>query len=83
MGALFIYKVVDIGYIHVIMIMKLNKGEIKMNDKLKKELQRHINNEILDFIGHDVDVNDLDGIVNNIKNDIDERISQYIDSLEE
>lgn len=83
MGALFIYKVVDIGYIHVIMIMKLNKGEIKMNDKLKKELQRHISNEILDFIGHDVDVNDLDGIVNNIKNDIDERISQYIDSLEE
>ena len=83
MGAIFIYKVVDIGYIHVIMIMKLNKGEIKMNDKLKKELQRHINNEILDFIGHDVDVNDLDGIVNNIKNDIDERISQYIDSLEE
>lgn len=65
------------------MIMKLNEGEIKMNDKLKKELQRHINNEILDFIGHDVDVNDLDGIVNNIKNDIDERISQYIDSLEE
>ena len=65
------------------MIMKLNKGEIKMNDKLKEELQRHINNEILDFIGHDVDVNDLDGIVNNIKNDIDERISQYIDSLEE
>ena len=54
-----------------------------MNDKLKKELQRHISNEILDFIGHDVDVNDLDGIVNNIKNDIDERISQYIDSLEE
>ena len=54
-----------------------------MNDKLKEELQRHINNEILDFIGHDVDVNDLDGIVNNIKNDIDERISQYIDSLEE
>lgn len=63
--------------------MKLNKGEIKMNEKLKKELQRHINNEILDFIGHDVNVNDLDGIIENIENDIGGRISQYIDSLEE
>lgn len=54
-----------------------------MNDKLKKELQRHINNEILDFTGYDVYKNDLEGIIDNIKNDIGERISQYIDFIEE
>lgn len=48
-------------------------------NKLKEELKKYAQEELQDFLGYEINKNDIDGIVENAMNDIDERITEYID----
>jgi len=48
-------------------------------NKLKEKLKKYTKEELQDFLGYEINKNDIDGIVENAMNDIDERITEYID----
>lgn len=54
-----------------------------MNEKLEELLKQHIREELLDFAEIDVDPSDLDGILENVKKDVNRRVGEYIDTVKE
>jgi len=48
-------------------------------NKLKEEFKKYTQEELQDFLGYEINKNDIVGIVENAMNDIDERINEYID----
>ena len=53
-----------------------------MDERLYDLLAEHINNELRELDAH-ANVNDMNGIIENIAYDIDERILQYRDVVNE
>ena len=53
-----------------------------MDKKLYVLLSNYINNELSEFDTH-ANVDDMDGIIENILEDIDERITQYYETVKE
>jgi len=53
--------------------MKISKS------KLKKLIEKYTEEEISNFLEYEVNKNDINGVVENVINDMDERISEYIE----
>ena len=53
-----------------------------MDERLYDLLAEHINEELRE-LGVYANVNDMNGIIENVKHDLDERISQYRDVVHE
>ena len=51
-------------------------------ERLQKELTRHIDIELLDFLGYEISNNDMNGIIENIMKTIDHEINNYIERNE-
>ena len=50
--------------------------------RLQDELTRYIETELSDFLGYDPNTDDVDGIVENTLKDINERVDEYIETIE-
>ena len=55
--------------------MKSSKSE------LRKIIEQYADEELTDFLEYEINKNDINGIVENAINDIDERISEYIEMI--
>lgn len=49
--------------------------------ELRKILEKYADEELTDFLDYKINKNDINGIVENAINDIDERISEYIEKI--
>lgn len=49
-------------------------------NKLRKLIEKYADDELKDFLEYEVSNNDINGIVENVITDIDERISEYIET---
>ena len=59
------------------------KEKIRMKtsrNKLRKLIEKYADDELKDFLEYEVSNNDINGIVENVITDIDERISEYIET---
>jgi uncharacterized protein YeeX (DUF496 family) len=49
--------------------------------ELRKIIEQYADEELTDFLEYEINKNDINGIVENAINDIDERISEYIEMI--
>lgn len=49
--------------------------------ELRKIIEQYVDEELTDFLEYEINKNDINGIVENAINDIDERISEYIEMI--
>ncbi|HLR73501.1 MAG TPA: hypothetical protein VK073_04725 [Pseudogracilibacillus sp.] len=49
--------------------------------ELRKIIEQYADEELSDFLEYKINKNDINGIVENAVNDIDERISEYIETI--
>ena len=49
--------------------------------ELRKIIEQYVDEELTDFLEYEINRNDINGIVENAINDIDERISEYIEMI--
>lgn len=49
--------------------------------ELRKIIEQYADEELTDFLEYEINRNDINGIVENAINDIDERISEYIEMI--
>ena len=49
-------------------------------NKLRKIIAQYADEELKDFLEYEVSKNEINGIVENVITDIDERISEYIET---
>lgn len=50
-------------------------------NELRRLIQKYMEEELTDFLEYEVNNNDIDGIVENVINDIGERINEYIEII--
>ena len=50
---------------------------------MKEQLTKHIIDELTDFLGYEPNPNDIDGILENVLTDINERINEYIERIDQ
>lgn len=48
---------------------------------LRKLIEKYIEEELTDFLEYNVNRNDVNGILENAIDDVDERISEYIETI--
>lgn len=48
---------------------------------LRKIIEKYIEEELTDFLEYNVNRNDVNGILENAIDDVDERISEYIETI--
>lgn len=48
---------------------------------LRKLIEKYIEEELTDFLEYEVNKNDINGVVENAIDDVDERISEYIETI--
>ena len=49
---------------------------------MNKQMTEHIKEELTDFLGYEPNPNDIDGILENVLTDINERINEYIERID-
>ena len=49
--------------------------------ELRRIIEQYADEELTDFLEYEINRNDINGIVENAINDIDERISEYIEMI--
>ena len=49
--------------------------------ELRKIIEQYVNEELTDFLDYETNRNDINGVVENTVNDIDERIGEYIETV--
>ena len=49
--------------------------------ELRKIIEQYVDEELTDFLEYEINNNDINGIVENAVNDINERISEYIETI--
>lgn len=49
--------------------------------ELRRIIEQYADEELTDFLEYEINKNDINGIVENAINDIDERISEYIEMI--
>lgn len=52
-------------------------------NELQTTLKQYLQEELTDYLGAEVNSNDLDGIKENVMKDIDNRINEYIETTQE
>ena len=50
---------------------------------MKEQLTKHIIDELTDFLGYEPNPNDIDGILENVLSDTNERINEYIERIDQ
>lgn len=48
---------------------------------LRKLIEKYVEEELIDILEYEVNKNDINGVVENAIDDIDERISEYIETI--
>lgn len=52
-------------------------------NELQQILEKYIQEEVSDFLGYEVSQNDIEGIKENIMKDTDNRINEYIQTVQD
>lgn len=48
---------------------------------LRKLIEKYVEEELIDILEYEVNKNDINGVVENAIDDVDERISEYIETI--